>query len=429
MTIAGLSFPHLSEADPDLVGEGSLDPLGLAPTADRLAERILPHVTARMSRPRFLTVMAVCAAATDRLEDAPSIDGTPPYLAFEWHLATALARTRGLPKEATRIPGIDKARSVVARGGFLDARSYLKAPSVFGFNGVYKRLAIDLGLISADLSLKARGEQLVRIWEGAEDLEGFAGRRPGSPGATFADQIERWVQKALSEGRVVLKPQTDLWWRLAETLRPDNAGRAEKRQLGDWLTAPVEPLRRETILSLRGIPETDTEAESLRAVRINASPPLARCLDAIDAYERVAELLTAGFTAMRRMSTAARPKQIGVGRAAEHGAVTTVAAQLPTAMAVALECLDHLGLSQEVEENLGHLAEANSPKRFLEALFEHHRTIQANKPPGKRPWFEGDPDRFMVRLPYQTLDEPDLSSNYLHPYRVNAMRSFILDLT
>jgi hypothetical protein len=61
-------------------------------------------------------------------------------------------------------------------------------------------------------------------------------------------------------------------------------------------------------------------------------------------------------------------------------------------------------------------------------LFEHHSTVQAGKPPGKRPWFEGDPGRFMVRPQYQTFDEPIISFRYLHPYRINAVRSFIHDL-
>ena len=89
----GLQLPHLSSYDPGLAGEGSLDPLGLASIADKLAEEVLPSVTARMSRIRFLTATAVATRVTEPFSDELASDGvTPPYLAFEWLLVEALAR-------------------------------------------------------------------------------------------------------------------------------------------------------------------------------------------------------------------------------------------------------------------------------------------------------------------------------------------------
>src|SRR5437899_7267851 len=108
--LPGLVLPHLTEADPDLAGEGSLDPLGLAPLAELLAEEIAPSITARMSRIRFITAMAVCSSATEGFAELPPGDGvSTPYLAFEWLLVTALARERSLPEEAlAAVPGIMK---------------------------------------------------------------------------------------------------------------------------------------------------------------------------------------------------------------------------------------------------------------------------------------------------------------------------------
>ena len=54
-----LTLPQLSDADPTISGEGSLDPLGMAQLADRLAESLLPGLRARMRRIRFLTASAV----------------------------------------------------------------------------------------------------------------------------------------------------------------------------------------------------------------------------------------------------------------------------------------------------------------------------------------------------------------------------------
>ena len=61
MTLVGLTLPALSEYDPPVAGEGSLDPMGLAAISDRLADQLAPGVRARMLRVRFVTAMAVGA--------------------------------------------------------------------------------------------------------------------------------------------------------------------------------------------------------------------------------------------------------------------------------------------------------------------------------------------------------------------------------
>ena len=49
------------------------------------------------------------------------------------------------------VPGSQKASAVVKRGQRLSAATYLKGPSVFGFNGVYKPFAIDAAIVGTDL--------------------------------------------------------------------------------------------------------------------------------------------------------------------------------------------------------------------------------------------------------------------------------------
>lgn len=91
--ITGLVLPRRTEEDPDLTGEGSIDPLGLAGMSDRLAEEIAPNVTARMTRIRFTTAMPVGASATqDFVELPPGYGVWTPWLAFEWHVVQALVR-------------------------------------------------------------------------------------------------------------------------------------------------------------------------------------------------------------------------------------------------------------------------------------------------------------------------------------------------
>ncbi len=86
-------IPYRSESDPEVQGEGSIDPLGLATVAGHLADWILPGVTARMWRPRFLTAMVVASAVVEPFEDVFAKDGaTPAWLIFEWHYVEPMAR-------------------------------------------------------------------------------------------------------------------------------------------------------------------------------------------------------------------------------------------------------------------------------------------------------------------------------------------------
>ena len=58
-------LPFLTLPDPVTTGEGALDPLGLSTIGERLADQVLPGLRARMSRPRFLTAIAVSAAVCE----------------------------------------------------------------------------------------------------------------------------------------------------------------------------------------------------------------------------------------------------------------------------------------------------------------------------------------------------------------------------
>ena len=77
--MAPLSAPVLSAYDPLTSAEGSIDPLGLASTYERLADAILPGITVRMRRPRFLTAIAVGAyVCSDLPSDTLAKDSVSP---------------------------------------------------------------------------------------------------------------------------------------------------------------------------------------------------------------------------------------------------------------------------------------------------------------------------------------------------------------
>jgi hypothetical protein len=94
----------------------------------------------------------------------------------------------------------------------------------------------------------------------------------------------------------------------------------------------------------------------------------------------------------------------------------------------AVERLDPIGIAPDAAILLGDLADAAElgSLAFVEALMSHHELIQANKPPGKRPWFERSERGFYVRSPYRLEDR--LAPGYIHPYRIQAIRGFLSDL-
>jgi hypothetical protein len=428
MTSAAFTLPFLSEADPEQSGEGSLDPLGLVPVADRLAEEIAPGITARMSRIRFVTAMAVGAVATERLSDVTAADGvSPPYLAFEWHLVEALGRDRYLPTEATfGVPGIAKARSAVARGVHLDAASYLKVPKVFGFTGIYKRLARASEVVDDQLLLAAGGDRLVRVWEEEQGFPGFADRESGTLGGQLASNVERAVSAALSAGKATLPLGSHLWSKLVRTLRPDGAGPRERALIWDLLTDSETPMRREVILGVHRLDLEGTEAETLRALQADASPDLSDRLQAIDAYERVAELLTASFETLRAVSTGRGTTPVGPADLSQNGVLVRAARELSAALDDAYRRLDPLALGTALADATTAYDGVRNPPDLVEALLARHERVQEAK--GKRPWFEQTTRGFVVRPLYRTGTSREINGTYVHPYRVNAIRSFLADL-
>src|SRR5688572_27143563 len=158
------SFPFLTTYDPAGTSEGTLDPLGLYQIADQLAVKLVPGVRERMQRVRFLTAMAVGSVVTENLDDDQRVRDASPYLVWEWLLVEALIRQMADDEGVWGVPGTLVAKRALSQHGYLDARSYLKTPRIFGFHGVYKRLAIHLGLVNVHLGPGPSAERLVDAW-------------------------------------------------------------------------------------------------------------------------------------------------------------------------------------------------------------------------------------------------------------------------
>lgn len=426
----GLTLPHLSAYDPDTLGEGTMWPLGLAGIADRLADLILPGLRARMNRIRFLTAIAVRSAVTADLEDIPPGDGvSTPALVFEWYVIEAIARRDDLPREATQsVPGIDKARAARTRDAHLDAQSYLKTPKVFGFHGVYNPLAQSLEIVDRDMGLGLRGAELVGVWEREQELPGLLDGQ-GGDGTVTAKYFREEIRKALQSGRITTKSRSYIWHTLRESLRPDGAGPQERKLLWQWLRDETEPIRSELAGLVATVRDQHLdEAEVLRAVRGSAGRDLKQRLDAILAYEHLANLLMAAYDQMRYLcSQQAGP--LSFADAAKNEVVAHAAGETPAAFRRAIEELEAHDLAHDLDVLVGEFAHPMQPADFASMLVTHHERIQGDKPPnGKRSWFDREPDGVRVRIAYEVDEPTQPDGSFVHPYRIHALRQFVDDL-
>lgn len=432
---AAMLLPLLSEKDEAVNSEGSLDPLGLFPIADELALRLIPGVRERQQHPRFLTVIAASLAVCQEFDDdRVAKDGvSEPWQVFEWHVVEGLvrdpdaARLRGLP-------GSDKARQAIAAAVPLSAKRYLKTPTVFGLHGVYRLLARNVRVEWAG-RLGDFGVELIHVWSEEQRLSGFIGSSQGA-GAMWRARLRDAVREGLDAGRVDRSPAWSGWAFFSKHLAIDGAGVGERRILMRGLTAPEQGHRRnvlEFLMSGEGRSLWKNGSRSERqfhaALKRAASPDLAALLSTIMAYEAFSTLMADAFDdCLKRMSDTRQKTPPGQMRS--QPSVVKAAKELPDVYAEVRDQLGAYGLEARFEESFSRFADALGPQDFVEELLNHHRSVQARKPPaGKTPWFERfDDGSCVIRPGYLRGEGGRQDGEYLHAYRTNSLWSFLCDL-
>lgn len=435
MSMSLIPLPQFTDADPPAAGEGSLDPLGLAQVADRLAEYLLPGLRARMRRVRFVTASAVGAMASEDLFDKPAADGiASPSICFEWLVLESFAQpnAEGAPLETAGVPGSSKVRMVVTQGKHLTARNYLRAPGTFGFTGVYLPLARHLQVLDDDRRPAAQITELTTAWERDHGLKGFTDNDPGSVGSKFRNRLRSQVLDSLQKGQCT-NENTGLRKQLTLALHPTRAGANERSLLRQWLTSPDEPIRSQIALALAPQPEASEVDLAALLLSGRPSPDLAVRLRAITSYEAVSRLLDAAFRQVRYLSTQLGTVPLSPSRVSGDEVLGAVAKALPGAVAEAGRRIEHLDTELLIlfSERLGRFEFPMSPTSLVETLMGHHELIQANKlPKGKRPWFDQLGGGWVVRSPYRNDDRIDLGLDwFVHPYRLNSLQTFMKDLS
>lgn len=428
-------LPFLTAYDPPGTSEGTLDPMGLYQIADQLAVQLVPAVRERMQRIRFLTAMAVGAMVTDGLEDDPRNRDASPYLVWEWLLVEAMVRQLADDEGLWGVPGTLMARRAVPAHGYLDARSYLKTPRIFGLHGVYKRLAVHLGVTDVHLGIGPQTEPLSDAWARGLGLSGLDEAKP---------ILSRWrsaVARSLGEKPPRTKPSwgTESWRELAEAFAPWMAKAREKRQLRDLLLAGED--RRlgalPTIWELQPHLDGDNfQEEELHNRLEEREPAYGPLLAAIRAYEAFARSLHDGFDILKAEAAIPDARGFDIRRIAEdrdfrssiHGlhdrfvSVQRALSEVPT---------NGLALQNLFDQRFGSFADRLGPGDCALLLCRHHEAVQrAKSADGKRPWFDRiGPERIYIRHQYREKRRPVTPGQYVHDYRGRPIRRFHADLT
>jgi hypothetical protein len=428
------AFPFLTTYDPPGTSEGTLDPLGLYQIADQLAVQLVPAVRERMRRIRFLTAMALGALVTEGLEDDPSNRDASPYLVWEWFVVEAIVRQIADEKDLGGVPGRHMARRAIDQHGYLDARSYLKTPRIFGFYGIYKRLAVHLGLVDVHLGAGPSAEKLADAWAQGQGLTGLAEARP---------LISRWrdvVQRGLNEQPPRTKSlSAERWEELAHAFAPATTRAKEKRFIeGLLLESKDRPLGAlPAIWQLQDAYDEESFLEEGLHDRLEKQLPKYRpLLNAIRGYESFARSLQDAFDVLK--AEAARPDDQGFvvsGIASDKDFKRSVSGlhnRFETAhRALGEVAVTNLSIQNLFIERFQAFSEPMEGAGCARALCEHHLKIQQGKSAdGKRPWFDRlGPDRIYIRHAYREPRREIAPGRYLHEYRGRPIGRFRRDLS
>jgi hypothetical protein len=438
-----LQPPFLSVFDPPESGEGSIDPLSLMATYENLAERIYPYITVRMARPRFLTAMVVGAHVCGEFIDELAADEvTPAWLVFEWYVVEAFIRCmQDYPEgQMSRIPGTRKVQNAQKDGRRVSAATYLKTPQVFGFSGVYRRLARGLRILSDDLAIDEGGFKLISAWEKGQGLKGFYAEQKGT-GAEFREELRRAVREGMRRGHVVRKGKA--WWEtLARHLRPGGARKGEAECIAQQLfSADLRPAANDPMAEhmrcemLEHIQEhgkpvgRDEEPGFFRKVMRKASPELRDRLEYIDAYEGVGRIVDDALRFILYLSTEKGAVPVTEKDFSETNLSRQLTKELPAAIDRLEQCAPGMEGMEAVTRLLVRYSGIHTSQALFQSVIAHHEEAQQHKPPdGKRPWLDRIGAGVVVRALYSNSRPPVGGDRYVFPYRTSSVCSFLVDL-
>lgn len=333
------------------------------------------------------------------------------------------------------VPGTLLARRALDQHGYLDARSYLKTPRVFGFHGVYKRLATHLGIVNVHLKIGPNTESLVDSWARDLGLGGLEGAKP---------ILSRWskaVRLSLNEKppRTKVGWDSKAWAELAEAFAPSTCKTREKLHLREQLLAADE--RRlgalPAIWQLQAEFSNDGFQEEELHNRLELiAPDYSPLLAAIRAYEGFARSLQDAFDVLKAEAAGQDAQGFAVPQIARDAdfrqSVESLHKQFETTYRALGEITSvSLSLQNLFAQRFKIFAEPMAAGDCAIALCHQHEAVQrAKSAEGKRPWFDRlGSDRIYIRHAYRNPRPEIQPGRYVHDYRGKPIRRFHFDLS
>lgn len=467
MALSARYLPQATPLDPAEDPPGSIDPLGTLGPAERIAEVLLPGITARMWRPRLLTFAAVASLVAERAGASgtgPQESGLAVRLGFERLFVSAIVRQHmrdpgGWGRAARRVPGSVLARRALqSQDTPLGRNNFLKGQAVNGPFGAMARLARHLGVVDEDDRLAGNGEELLLAWSADEELSGVLDEdHSSSPGRKWLD---RFVQATKDHVKEKWWPSVGWggWQELARALRPDQIGRQEREVLRRLLNRDsirarcLEVLEQpDAVAAYQAASEGGRGQQDCQVLRQTVLPAvslsereedkvIALSIQLAHAYEHVASLFEAVFNGLRwgvtRRGGQASPEELVADRQLRR-LFQCAFRQLQTSGCRLRELIEKIPSVPQVAdlnpvEPLDELADealsaGENAAHLIETVMARHRRVQQSK--GKAMWIDVS-DRWTL-LPgfgWSTDAPPEVPAGYLHPFRVPNAYSFLSDL-
>jgi hypothetical protein len=458
--------PFMSAYEPESRSDGSIDPLGLQADASRLADLMLPGFTVRVDRLRALTI----ATAITQLARQLSPERPIPYrLCLERVFLDALvARTETTIEPAVRgFPGRSKARNARLRRQPLTLERYIKGPATNGLVGSYATLARWSGLFDDDDGLLPRGDEVLSAWEADHHASGLV-RDGGDDENDLRRRIDRIVRKDLDGAPFDPSGVRDALFPLVRLDRPGSRERAVLASALDDDRAEPQPFVLERLRAelpayrdwVSPNEDTDTAERASRGAferavverwqKLSGSSEdesIALVARTAVTYERVSQLLTAAFDALRWRAAQAAGNPIAIEEVVDDRrtrrtldavlhALGPANAELETRrVALAARASRFTAWKNkpaEVASNSAVLINAfqavRTPRELLEAVVIRHRKVQDAKRKGH--WMVADGSRFRFLGAYQLVSDapPMPNRDFLHAFRLVNALSILSDL-
>jgi hypothetical protein len=401
--------------------------------ADQLATALVPAIRERMLRVRFLTVMAVGGLVTEGLEPNPNHPESPPYQVWEWLVIEAIVRSLTDDSEIWGVPGTHVTKRALSQYGYVDNRSYLKTAQVFGFHGVYKRLAVHLKLVDNYLQFREpRARELIQAW--AEDL-GLGNFDTSHP------LCEKWRQAVHSSLRTTpVRTRTSWrqsdWEELALAFVPHGIEQNEKTYIRRLLLVQDDTRLGaiKEIWSLLGNGNADDlDERAFHKELVHKAPQYTTLLEAIGEYETFCRVLTDSFDILRAEASRKDSQGLKMSLLSKDEEIKLLASRLHPSFNQTVSRISEVEVDLEArfQERFSLFSEPMEPDIFANHLCEHHEWIQKGKSAeGKRSWFDRlGSDGIYMRRSYRIQNRPDLHATYVHYYRKNPIGRFRRDLS